>query len=216
MKKEILDVATLYVTDRNLFLEKYKDTLHRDYLDMLFLQATTRPDLAETICVSLCGFKPKVQKHGLDGLPQEPRNMYAECKASTTDTIRKPRLSFGNITINDPSQNIINKYNEKNPVFLFPLFVDGHLLVIFSVEWEDLKEIYEAGIKGIHQKNQNKKSGQAAARNFVLGTNHWLDKGKVEFINKNSTMVIDLLKKVKVTKRYISRVQQELTKGLIE
>lgn len=216
MKKELLDIATLYVTDRKTFLEMYGDTLHKDWLDMLFLQATTRPDLAEAICVSYCGFKPKLKKHGLDGLPQEPRNRYAECKVSTTDTIRAPRGSFGNITINDPSQNIIDEYNEKNPIFLFPIFVDGHLLVVFSVEWKDLKEIYDAGIEGIHQKNQNKKSGQAAARNFVLGTNKWLKKGKVEFVNKNSTMVIDLLTKVKVTKNYISRVQEEITKDLFE
>lgn len=212
MNKDILDAAILYVTNRPLFEEKFNDTLHKDYLDMLFLQATTRPDLAETVVVTICGFTPKDKKHGLDGLPSETRNEFAEVKASTTDTIRDPRGSFGNITINDPSQNIIDEYNETNPVFLFPIFVDGHLLVILSVKWENLRLIYEQGIRNIYEKNRTKKPGAAATRNFVLSLSKWLEYSSVEFIHSNSTMVLDLLKKIKVTKQYQKMIALEISK----
>lgn len=212
MNTEILNAATLYVTDRSSFDEQHGESLHRAYLDMLFLGATTRPDLAETVPVTLCGWQPKAHKHGPDGLPNPGagRENHCECKVSTTDTSRKARGGIGNVTINDPSQSIVDEYEKLDATFLFPLFIDGHLITILSVEWEHLRQVYADELTKLHKKNLDKKPGASAPRNFSLTTSRWIENASIEYVHKDVDLALRLMKAVKVTKKYIRKIEAHL------
>lgn len=210
MNADILNAATLYTTDRKRFMVEMGNTLHQDYLDMLFMNATTRPDLAETVALILGGYTPKTEKHGLDGLPSETQPGYAEVKVYTTNTNKDKHAQFGALTINDPSQNIVDKYNQTQAKFLFPTYIDGHLIAMFSVEWKHLKTIYDTEIARIHARNQNKAAGSAAARNFSLTVSKWITHAKCEFVNPDTDMVRLKLTEVKASKVYKAAVNQAI------
>lgn len=189
--KEILNAAILYTTNRLEFLKKYSGTLHEGYLNLLFLGAATRPDLAEEIAVILYGYSPIPKKHGFDGINENKTPKYAEVKVRTTDSERISKncnkkgnsSNIGSITVNDPSQNIIDKYNKHSPVFLFPFYIDGHLICIFSQEWARLKPHYEKTIKNAKEKTEQ---GNPPARLSVsLTIPKWLPHSKLVFLNEN-------------------------------
>ncbi|MGZ8924295.1 MAG: hypothetical protein ACXW2E_00295 [Nitrososphaeraceae archaeon] len=71
MNAKIQEAAILYCTDRTQFnqltLSGDLDRLHTEYLNELFLNANTRPDMAETIAILTVGGTPFYEKHGYDG-----------------------------------------------------------------------------------------------------------------------------------------------------
>jgi hypothetical protein len=213
MISEKVKLATLlYVTNRGRFNELYGDTPHKDYLDMLFIGASTRYELSETIAVIIAGFTYNDNKHGIDGHPSNHQSGYGEFKVTTTDTQRTSKSSIGSVTINDPSQKIVDKYDEvgDNLVFVFPLFIDGHLISMFSVRWDEIRYMYVDGIQKINNKNKNKKSGSSAARNFTLSASKWLDCAECMFLNDDNETIIDVLNNVKILVAYKKRIIKEM------
>ena len=188
----IVDVATLYVTYRPLFEQQYGDTLHKDYLDMLFIGAATRPEIAEDIPVKMMGYTLKEGKHGLDGLPGQVDG-YAEAKVTTTDTIRKARGGVGNITINDPSPSIVEKYDQYQPEFIFPVYVDGLLITVYTTEWKHLRPYYMDGLDKIKQNNLKGKP----TRNFSLTATKILENAKIRFVYGDKDVAKEKLSMVK-------------------
>ncbi len=189
---DIIDVATLYVTNRPLFEQQYGDTLHKDYLDMLFIGAATRPEIAEDIPVRMMGYTLKEGKHGLDGLPGQTDG-YAEAKVTTTDTVRTARSGFGSITINDPSPSIVEKYEQYQPEFIFPVYIDGLLITIYTVEWKHLRPYYMDGLQRIKKNNLQGKP----TRNFSLTATKILEHAKVRFVYCDKQVARDKLTMVK-------------------
>lgn len=176
MNTEIINAAVSYCTERSKFNAKYGKTLHKDYLDMLFLGASTRPELAEYVPLVVLGYTPLPDKHGYDG---DNNGRPVEGKIRTTDTQRLQESSqaggqFTSITVNDPSDNIVKKYDRDNPEFVFAFFIDGHLLVAFSIEWKNLREHYVRGIENI------KRAGNGR-RNFSLTVGKWLPHATVVY-----------------------------------
>jgi hypothetical protein len=191
-KDNIVDVAIMYCCDRDSFTAQYGDTLHKDYLDMLMLNTTTRPDLAESIPIKILGYRGKDKKHGYDGY-DDTRSRPIEGKIRMTTTIDgKVPPTLTAITINDPSESIFEKYENDNPEFLFAFFINGFLVVCFSVEWSTLKPLYRSGIDNI------KKAGNGR-RNFSVTPKWWIDECSVSWVNPNPD-VIKLLPKVLANK----------------
>ena len=187
-KDEIVEVATLYCCDREKFVEQYGDTRDHAYLNMLMLNTTTRPDIAEDIPIKLLGYRGKTKKHGYDGY-DEKRHCHIEAKIRMTSTVNgKVPQTLTAITINDPSETIFTKYDNDKPEFLFVFYINGHLVVCFAVKWDTLKPLYRDGIDKI------KKSGNGR-RNFSVTPKWWIEDCSVVWTNPNSE-VIKLLPKV--------------------
>lgn len=194
MNNEIIKAAVSYCTERSKFDVKYGETLHKDYLDMLFLGASTRPELAEYVPLVVLKYTPLPDKHGYDG---DNNGRPVEEKIRTTDTRRLQQSKqaggqFTSITINDPSDNIVKKYDRDDPEFIFAFFIDGHLLVLFSIEWKHLRQHYVDGIANIKRKGNG-------SRNFSLTVGKWLPHARV--VHKHNNLdILTLMPNRKIRK----------------
>lgn len=173
---------------------------------MLFTESSTRCEFAEKIPVEVARFTPRVGKHGLDGLPSPYRNEYAEVKAATAITARG-RASICSITVNDPSNRVLENYDRFQPVLLFPIIIDGYLTSMISIKWKYLRDLYVSGIERISLNNQKKKTGSSASRNFNINTVKYLDVAQIEFLYPHSDTCLSLLKAIKAPKKYIQFIE---------
>ena len=209
MNEEIYQAAFLYCTDREKLQLSPDSRIHLMYLNESFLNATTRPDVSERIAIKMLGFNPKTEKHGLDGLPSTQRpNQYAECKVITTTTERtnKIKRDCGRVTINDPSTNIISKYDNASTLFVFPLYIDGYLISIFSVDWLVIKPVYLHKLEKQDNHNKTKQDGKSALRSFSLTSTDWMSSAEIEFIYPSQTIAKQLLDKVSIPPDYKKRI----------
>lgn len=180
--KDIQKAAKIYCTDRTKFLAKYKGTLHHQYLDMLFLEAGTRPDLAEEIPLWVLGHTPIPGTHGFDGVSAGPNGWPVECKTCSCKSVACIK-HFGNIQINDISQNTIDKYDAEQPEILFSFFIEGHLIAIYEILWDDVRPFYVDALK---------KPGRKCV---TLTRKKWEEFGLLRFKNSNNTMIEELVPK---------------------
>lgn len=207
MNIEIQDAAYLYCTHRKVFNEMIEDTtldaVHKDYMDYLFIGANTRPDLAEKITIITVGGTPLDNKHGYDGFKKD---VFYEAKIRTSDTIRCNTTSsksiLASVTINDPSRSIYDKYDHDHPLFLFAFFIDGHLLVIFGVCWEELKPFFEDGLNKIHKKGKG-------SRNFSLTPSMWINYSDILFLHPDFSLLGYSTFFPKVIQQQIKTYQEE-------
>lgn len=194
MNPEILRIATLYCCNRALFDQELGitiDTLHKEYLDLMMLNTTTRPDLAEVVPMSVLGYTGKTRKHGYDGFDDIlQRVVEAKIRMAMTGDDGKLPPTLTSITINDPSDNIFQKYENDNPLFLFAYYVNGHLAVCFHVEWSVLRPLYVKGIADIKAKGGGR-------RNFSISVKHWANNCSVAWSNPDPAIIALLPKSLK-------------------
>lgn len=179
--KEIRDASFLYCTNRNRFMNEIESGnihyLHKVYLDDLFIGVDCRPKYAEIVAILIVGGEPLEGKMSFDGYRDDNRTpLEAKCTCGTS--LKKLTAS---ITINDPSQKIYDNYDNTNPIFVFPYFVDGHLLVVFEVSWQHLKPLFVDGLNNILKKNKEGKQ----SRNFTLSPTKWIDNASIVFLNSS-------------------------------
>lgn len=161
VEPHIMEAAIEYCTTRRKFLYKHKGDLHHHYLDMLFLNSGSRPDLAEMVPLWVLGHKTDRAEsitHGYDGVRID--NHPVECKTSNRKHL-PVQSSFGTITVNDVSENTIGKYDADQPEIIFSFFVRGHLVAIFEVLWKDIRPWYVTALD---------KPGR---KSFAIGRNAW-------------------------------------------
>jgi hypothetical protein len=175
MNTTILDAATLYVTNKATFEKEFGNSLHKDYLDMLFLNAATRPDLAETITMTLLGITPYYTKHGYDG---HMTKRQVEVKVGTTTVDARAPSSFAAISVNDISQTIIDRYDLDNPLFLFSYYVNGNLCAIFEVKWSDIRVKYVDALRNCKNRVTTK-----------ICPITWEDNAKIRFANSDPAVL---------------------------
>lgn len=191
---ELLRVAEMYCCNRQQFDKEVGSTidpLHQDYLEMIMLNTTTRPDLAEIVPMHILGYEGKERKHGYDGRdPVSLRDIEAKIRMAMTDEVGKLPSSLTSVTINDPSDNIFQKYETDNPLFVFVFYINGHLVACFNIEWSVLRPLYETGIAKIKAKGNG-------ARNFSISAKHWVNNCSVGWVNPNPSVVALLPKSLK-------------------
>lgn len=191
---EILRAAKLYCCDRQQFTAELGvsiNPIHKDWLDMTMLNTTTRPDLAEIVPMDILGYEGKERKHGYDGYdPITPRDVEAKIRMAMVDDKGKLPSSLTSITINDPSDNIFQKYEKDNPLFVFAYYINGHLVVCFHVEWSVLRPLYAEGIAKIKAKGNG-------ARNFSISAKQWINACSVAWSNPDPAVVALLPKSLK-------------------
>ena len=147
------------------------DSLYKAFFDEMFLNTTTAPQLAQKLVLLVLGYIPYSKKHGYDGVTPPPRSQEVEEKMCMrmTQLTGKPPTGMTSTTINDPSQQIFDKYDVDKPLFVFPYFIDGHLIAIFSVEWNNLRQLYVDGLKQIANKIHSGKT----SRSFSISFTSW-------------------------------------------
>ena len=175
----VFKAALLYTTNRVQFQKKYGDNkLAVGLLDEMFLESESRPDLAERIALIAIGCIPSITKKGYDGMTSMGRPVEAKVRnyaGLMTAGRNRPYHS-----INDISQNIVNKYVEDNPLFVFPYFYDGHLAAAFSVDFLPTLHAWYQGVLDNHVTGRVSKT---------LGPSTWLENSTIAFQNKDKTVV---------------------------
>lgn len=184
MNKLVFNAALLYTTDRRRFNSKFAhNRIVGALLDEIFLESESRPDLAERIAIAALGHIPSATKKGYDGETRDGRMIEAKVRNFASINGRWPESQTSN-SVNDVSWAIIERYQEDNPLFIFPYFYNGHLASIFSVDFEVIEPNYVACMN----------STKPGRKSFKLPAAAWLEYSRVEFVNKNPS-VIGLLPK---------------------
>lgn len=181
----VSEAALLYVTNRAEMNRVYKEIpIVEKMLDEMFLESESRPDIAERIALVALGHNPSPTKKGYDGSTQDGRPVEAKVRNSVTREDGTLPKGIATITINDVSESIIQRYDEDNPLFVFPYFIDGHLAASFDVEYSVLRPYYVNCLT-------NTVKGRCS---FKLSPTSWVDSAKVSFVHQNTQVVSKLPK----------------------
>jgi hypothetical protein len=175
MKKRVLEAAKLFVTDRTKFQIQYADNpIVGELLEEVFLESESRPELCERIPIILLGHVPSDHKRGYDGVTKTGRPIELKARNYVSTNGEFPRIDAGTM-INDVSDSILERYQQDNPLMLFPYFFDGHLAAIFSVDYSVINHRYQACLEKTH-------SGR---KSFKLASGYWINECNVEFVHSN-------------------------------
>lgn len=175
MKKRVLEAARLFVTDRTEFQTQYADNpIVGELLEEVFLESESRPELCERIPIILLGHIPSDHKRGYDGVTKAGRPIELKARNFVSQNGFYPIID-ASVTINDVSATIVERYQQDNPIMLFPYFFDGHLAAIFSVDYSVIHHRYQACLEKTH-------SGR---KSFKLSAGYWINECNVEFVHSN-------------------------------
>jgi hypothetical protein len=186
MSPDIIAAGKLYVTDRKTFTERYGESLHADYLDMLFMESETRPLIAEQLALLILGHTPLTIKK-YDGKTDTGRFVEAKCRTLKSTASVLSKRAFANITAADVSQAIVDRYDADNPLFVFPFFIDGHLAAVFTVDYTVIAPKYKAKLA---------KPGKGRV-SVTLSQKDWLHSATMAFVNSDPEVVKMLPKKMR-------------------
>ena len=177
--------AKLYVTNRAEFNKLYKESpVTGAMLDEMFLESESRPDIAERIALKVLGHIPSRTKKGYDGETTDGRAVEAKVRNAVTREDGTLPQGLTQITINDVSKTIIERYDIDNPLFVFPYFIDGHLAASFDVEYANIRHHYLNCLS-------NHTKGRCS---FKLYASEWIKDSNVSFVHGDQNVVNKLPK----------------------
>lgn len=189
MDARLVEPYTLFATERELFLEKYQDNpLLIAAITDVFLLSESRPQQAEHIAIKMMGHEIHHDKKydgmivSQDGTFLRYSEYKVTCRRSNDGEISK----ISGVSINDVSQTILDRYIQDQPLFVFPFFVDGHLVAMFSVDFCVIRDEYERFLSRHAAKTEK---GRAS---FKLATSAWSDRCKIEYVHKNLELIREL------------------------
>lgn len=189
MDSKVFEATLLYVTNRKKFNERYGESgVEGGFLNEIFIESESRPDLAERISIAAVGYIPSQGKKGYDGYTPEGRPIEAKVRNFVSTNGIWPRPS-GTLTINDVSWNIVERYVNDNPLMLISYFYDGHMSTVFEFDYLNIHHCYVDCLK-------KHKIGRCS---FKLGITPWIDIAKPIFIHED-TEVLNLLPKTILNK----------------
>lgn len=179
MNEQVLRATHLYVTDRKKFEKDYSgdknSMLVKFFLDEIFLNSESRPDLAEQVALYDLGCKLREGKKGYDGFTKEGRPVEAKVRNFVTNQYGEFPSSQTAHQINDVSQTIIDRYRKDNPLFFFPYFYNGHYAAAFTIDYDKIDPYYTACLT-------NYTKGRVS---FQLRIGNWLEHSKLVHLHKD-------------------------------
>ena len=189
MDQILVEPLTLFVTDREQFDAKYEtNPFVVAFAKNVFLESESRPQQAEHIAVIRMGHTICREKK-YDGMIYSNGQFvrYSEFKVTCRRTDEDGNLGkMGSIQINDVTQDIVDRYIQDQPLFVFPYYIDGHLAAMLSVDFSVIRPAYEKCVKKF------KGADIYGRKSFGLSLGSWINDATVEFVHKDTNIVEQL------------------------
>ena len=185
MDPAVTESLMLFVTDRDAFNTKYAGTVIPAFCNELMMESESRPHSAERIAILKMGHSIFREKKYDGWFYCGGKRRFSEykvtCRYAKEDGTYTTMASIG---INDVSRNVVDRYIADQPLFVFPYFIDGHLVAMFSVDFKYLQPKYEQFVAA--RLAGKKVDGRAR---LTLSLQDWLAFSNVEYVHRNMDLV---------------------------